>query len=185
MKSYVKNKSRYDGVKLKKSTKLLLWNFFFKLKKISYYSEFFLISSLFRVDTTFSANLKYNRSFFLVNINVYRILDRYNITYLTLKNHKKKLEFFYFSFIVNLMIMKIVFTINEKTNSVISLPKKKMVHTVLRSPHTDKRSREQFKRIDYHYLITYPSFIFFNPYYFYNIIDNSITQLTIQYLIKQ
>lgn len=46
------------------------------------------------------------------------------------------------------------FLLNKKKHlSVVSLPNKKEIFTLLRSPHTDKKSREQFRKLQYRKLL--------------------------------
>jgi hypothetical protein len=59
---------------------------------------------------------------------------------------------------------------NSLLNSIVALPTKKTKYTVLRSPHTDKKSREQFA------LSVYKQIIYFSYY-----IDNDLINLLIKY----
>lgn len=44
--------------------------------------------------------------------------------------------------------------LNKKNNfKIVSLPNKKQIFTLLRSPHTDKKSREQFRKLEFKKLI--------------------------------
>jgi small subunit ribosomal protein S10 len=81
--------------------------------------------------------------------------------------------------------------LNLKTSKSISLPTKIQRYTVLRSPHIDKKSREQFEIKHYKKLLV----IYFNPensfevaniQYIINYINNSLSgcQLNITYLNK-
>lgn len=48
----------------------------------------------------------------------------------------------------------IQFLLNKKKHlGVVSLPNKKEIFTLLRSPHTDKKSREQFRKLQYRKLL--------------------------------
>lgn len=74
----------------------------------------------------------------------------------------------------NLKILKLVLLYNYSFKiSKFFLPKKYSLTTVLRSPHTDKRSREQFNIIQYKSVIAYPLFFsisnshFINNYFFF------------------
>ncbi|MGX7591485.1 30S ribosomal protein S10 [Candidatus Karelsulcia muelleri] len=62
-------------------------------------------------------------------------------------NYKIKIKAFD-GYILNLSVIKIINYIskqNIKVNGPITLPTKKKIYTILRSPHVHKKSREQFK----------------------------------------
>ncbi|MGX7592878.1 30S ribosomal protein S10 [Candidatus Karelsulcia muelleri] len=62
-------------------------------------------------------------------------------------NYKMKIKAFD-GYILNLSVIKIINYIskqNIKVNGPITLPTKKKIYTILRSPHVHKKSREQFK----------------------------------------
>ncbi|MGX7593447.1 30S ribosomal protein S10 [Candidatus Karelsulcia muelleri] len=62
-------------------------------------------------------------------------------------NYKIKIKAFD-GYILNLSVIKIMNYIskqNIKVNGPITLPTKKKIYTILRSPHVHKKSREQFK----------------------------------------
>ncbi len=62
-------------------------------------------------------------------------------------NYKIKIKAFD-GYILNLSLIKIINYIskqNIKVNGPITLPTKKKIYTILRSPHVHKKSREQFK----------------------------------------
>lgn len=48
--------------------------------------------------------------------------------------------------------------VGEHCNNIV-LPKIRSLKTVLRSPHIDKRSREQFEKIEHRSLMLLPSYI--------------------------
>ncbi|MGX7593591.1 30S ribosomal protein S10 [Candidatus Karelsulcia muelleri] len=64
-----------------------------------------------------------------------------------LLNYQIKIKAFD-GYILNLSVRKIINYIskqNIKVNGPITLPTKKKIYTILRSPHAHKKSREQFK----------------------------------------
>lgn len=66
--------------------------------------------------------------------------------------------FFLYSNFLELSILKYGF---------VNMPKKYKTFTVLKSPHTDKKSREQFHLIEYKKILKYPIFISLNNSFFY------------------
>lgn len=122
---------------------LLNLNLFF-LK--NHYHKFFINNLKFIVLLLFYINkpffIKSNKLLFLININnilvpFYQLILKIN----------------------NLNFIKLLLNSNKKYNlSKFSLPKKYSLTTVLKSPHTDKRSREQFHIISYKSSLKYPLF---------------------------
>jgi hypothetical protein len=94
--------------------------------------------------------LNSSKKYLLLNFNVFKI---FNFMYLF-----KLLFKIVILFILSINIKKNIFN----SSSLAFLPKKYNLTTILRSPHVDKRSREQFHLIEYKSTITYP--LFFSVY---------------------
>jgi len=71
---------------------------------------------------------------------------------ITRENSITKLANLYLFFFIQLILTK------KKHLGVVSLPNKKEIFTLLRSPHTDKKSREQFRKLQYRKLLKGMSF---------------------------
>jgi hypothetical protein len=109
-------------------SKLIITNIKFIIISLFYLSKPFLIKS---INSTLLVNVNY-----LMNI-LYKLILKLN----------------------NLYFIKLLLIYNNKFNlSKFSLPKKYSLTTVLKSPHTDKRSREQFHIIHYKSSLRYPLF---------------------------
>lgn len=114
------------------------------------------------------------------------IIVKYSKVHLKIKSFHPKL----FEKALNKILNKVT-ALNLKISKSISLPTKIQRYTVLRSPHIDKKSREQFEIRHYKKLLI----IYFDPLntlevanvqYIVNYINNSLSgcQLNITYLNK-
>lgn len=111
---------------------------------------------------------------------------KYSKVHLNIKSFHPKL----FEKALNKILNKTA-ALNLKTSKSISLPTKIQRYTVLRSPHIDKKSREQFeikhyKKLLVIYFNSKNAFEVANIQYIINYINNSLSgcQLNITYLNK-
>lgn len=86
--------------------------------------------------------------------------------------YKKKLNnlFFIYNLIINYfgLCIKLLSFMHFFKCNYTSLPKKISRYTVLKSPHIDKRSREQFQLIQYKKLLKIPFFFISTNNFFFN-----------------
>lgn len=113
--------------------------------------------------------------FLLYNIkNLILIKFFKNFNFIFFKNKLLKASYNLFLKINNFNFVKIfIFYNNNFIFSNFCLPKKYSLFTLLKSPHTDKRSREQFHLISYKSTLKYPLFLsvynsnFINIFFFF------------------
>lgn len=131
--------------------------FFYFLKKIFMYKKFFLFFFLKRLFLNLFTQLKAVYTFLLLKKKNYFINNYSNLfikesifsdPFVLLK--KKENNSFNFSNLISLyylmLFSKLFFFMFKSVNlSYFSLPIKKNKYTILRSPHIDKKSREQFE----------------------------------------
>nr|NP_066518.1 ribosomal protein S10 [Naegleria gruberi]AAG17796.1 ribosomal protein S10 [Naegleria gruberi] len=138
--------------------------FFYFLKKIFMYKKFFLFFFLKRLFTNLFVQLKSIYSFLVLKKENYNIINYSNFftkesffsdSFNILKN-KNNLNFNFnnlFSIYYTMLFAKLFFFMFKSANlSYFSLPIKKNKYTILRSPHIDKKSREQFE-LKHSYLV--------------------------------
>ncbi len=131
--------------------------FFYFLKKIFMYKKFFLFFFLKRLFLNFFTQLKAVYSFLLLKKKIYYI-SNYSSVFtkesvfsdsFTLLKKRENYSFNFsnlFSLYYLMLFSKLFFFMFKSVNlSYFSLPIKKNKYTILRSPHIDKKSREQFE----------------------------------------
>jgi hypothetical protein len=131
--------------------------FFYFLKKIFMYKKFFLFFFLKRLFSNLFVQLKAVYSFLMLKKNnyffngysgVFLKESLFNDFFFTLKS-KENTSFNFnnvFSIYYMMLFSKLFFFMFKSANlSYFSLPIKKNKYTILRSPHIDKKSREQFE----------------------------------------
>ena len=131
--------------------------FFYFLKKIFMYKKFFLFFFLKRLFSNLFMQLKSFYSFLtlkkehcsVVNYSSFFTKESFfSDSFYLLKNKKNvSLDFnSLFSIYYSMLLSKLFFFMFKSANlSYFSLPIKKNKYTILRSPHIDKKSREQFE----------------------------------------
>lgn len=131
--------------------------FFYFLKKIFMYKKFFLFFFLKRLFSNLFMQLKSFYSFLtlkkehcsVVNYSSFFTKESFfSDSFYLLKNKKNvSLDFnSLFSIYYSMLFSKLFFFMFKSANlSYFSLPIKKNKYTILRSPHIDKKSREQFE----------------------------------------
>jgi len=138
--------------------------FFYFLKKIFMYKKFFLFFFLKRLFLNLFKNIKQAYSFLLLNKSNY-IINNYfysmiqesffsntNFTFLE-KNSSSVCFNNFFLIYYHMLFSKLFFFMFKSVNlSYFSLPIKRNKITILRSPHIDKKSREQFE-LKHSYLV--------------------------------
>ena len=136
-KSFFKNTSTNLLLKIHKRLLRILYYFVLSLKKIILKQS---ISNTIRI--LWFRCLEKNHSL-PYNITCYKFfLSSYKKNFFTQLSYKQCL----------------LLLVDNKYKSLVSLPKKKSHKTVLRSPHIDKRSREQFIKITRHSFLRLPTF---------------------------
>lgn len=127
--------------------------------------DYLFFFSLFDLNSTF-----YFSTFYLTYFNysnLYDICAIYNtkLMYIYILN---VLSFYFFFFYISFFSCNLLFFFSLSINFA-SLPNKLVKFTVLKSPHTDKKSREQFELKTYKKVLSYPYFFFdFYNYLFYH-----------------
>ncbi len=131
--------------------------FFYFLKKIFMYKKFFLFFFLKRLFLNLFTQLKAVYSFLLLKKKNYYISNYSSVftkesvfsDFFTLLKKKENYSFNFsnlFSLYYLMLFSKLFFFMFKSVNlSYFSLPIKKNKYTILRSPHIDKKSREQFE----------------------------------------
>lgn len=135
---------------------------------------------------------KYYKSILLnikfLNLQLYYIisLNRCNFTtyfLISMVNYKYMLKLLLG--IINIFLLSInIKKLSFKSTATSFLPKKYSLTTVLKSPHIDKRSREQFHLIEYKSLVVYPLFFsisknnLFNKLFLFDQNFNTISDIT-------
>lgn len=131
--------------------------FFYFLKKIFMYKKFFLFFFLKRMFLTLFTQLKEVYSFLIINKDKYfintffgSILNEslFSDSFSVLKTNNNINSNFkcLFSIYYSMLFSKLFFFMFKSANlSYFSLPIKRNKYTILRSPHIDKKSREQFE----------------------------------------
>lgn len=138
--------------------------FFYFLKKIFMYKKFFLFFFLKRLFTNLFVQLKSIYSFLILKKKNYSIINYSNLitkesnfsdSFSVLKNKSNSNLNFnsLFSIYYTMLFSKLFFFMFKSANlSYFSLPIKRNKYTILRSPHIDKKSREQFE-LKHSYLV--------------------------------
>lgn len=131
--------------------------FFYFLKKIFMYKKFFLFFFLKRIFLNLFTQLKQIYSFLILEKKKYLVSSYFNLftkesNYSDLftvlkKKDSSSLHFnSLFSAYYSMLFAKLFFFMFKSANlSYFSLPIKRNKYTILRSPHIDKKSREQFE----------------------------------------
>lgn len=153
IKSFLKNSAINFVKKFHKRLYHIIHIFLVALKRIliksSLYTLFFSNRSLLDIkkNNTFYKN-KGHHFFYNLSFN----------SHINIQLYKYLLTCYRYYFFLFLVYTKFLDYILEIHNSITSLPNKKKKKTILRSPHIDKRSREQFEKITRHSFIQLPIF---------------------------
>ena len=131
--------------------------FYYFLNKVFLYKKFFFFYFIKKMLTVLFSKIKKIFSFFFLNkktIDVSFFTSTIlkesiysNVSFLNIKNNESNPSFFslfdlnYFTFFLKLFI----FIFKQLTFSYFAVPLKRNKYTILRSPHVDKKSREQFE----------------------------------------
>lgn len=128
-----------------------------------YLFNFFLYKKNYYINTykLFILSLTINKEFQLLLQNVFFLYTNHTLITRCIFSFKTIVLFFLvYSTFLELSILKY-----SSTN----VPKKYKTFTVLKSPHTDKKSREQFHLIEYKKILKYPTFLSLsNSFLLYN-----------------
>lgn len=148
--------------------------FFYFLKKVFLYKKFFFFFFIKRLFSVLYLNIKSNYSFFLLNKNNF-FISNYNNSHLKesmftdsffiAKENKRNTSSFnsYVSMYYIMLFAKLFFFMYKSANiSYFSLPIKRNKFTILRSPHIDKKSREQFELKHFYVVLNELSLFSFN-----------------------
>lgn len=145
---------------------IIVNNFFSKYSSYikEYYFSQYLIEKKYLNRKTLYLNYKYHL-YTSINIIFYsKLLSNYNFFYFLYK-------VLIFVFFIWLYILKYLNFYKLKT---FSIPIKGKVYNVLRSPHADSKSREKFKLKKIKKIISFPSFIGHNMFFF-SFLNDSIS----------
>jgi hypothetical protein len=138
--------------------------FFYFIKKVFMYKKFFLyffikrlFKSLFNSIKSFYSFLLFNKSNYIISTYNFSLLNKssFDDAFFVLKENRKLNHNFSDIMYMQYMMLfsKLFFFMFKSVNlSYFSLPIKRNKYTILRSPHIDKKSREQFE-LKHSYLV--------------------------------
>jgi len=157
VRSFLKNASTNSIKKIIKRVSRILYNFLSAVKRI-----------LLKYKSFYRVNLEHRKKKlllegYLFNTNIsYTVLPfqktKHPLLHMKIKDHKLFLSQYRNFFILFYTYHILVTTLHNTKIKFVSLPTTVTKKTVLRSPHIDKRSREQFERNSSHSMTYIPSF---------------------------
>jgi hypothetical protein len=105
--------------------------------------------------------------------------------YFFIKVRKSLLNFYRVRLQVYFIFWNLLFSVVVAQYSNISLPRNRSLKTVLRSPHIDKRSREQFEKIEHRSLMLLPSYLSNLSYIINYVVPTFGVQITQNMVLKR
>lgn len=109
---------------------------------------------------------------------------RQTVQYL-IRIHKSVLDFYRVRLHIYFVFWNLVFSVIVAKPNNISLPRTRNLKTVLRSPHIDKRSREQFEKVEHRSLMLLPSYLSNLSYVINYVVPTFGVQVTQHQVLKR
>ena len=140
---------------------------------------YLLFYKLINFNNIIIKNIYYNNYIFN-NLNLYSFknyinLNLYNLNSINILYYYNYFFYLYKTFIfINYIWLYSIKFLNFYNLNISSLPTKKKIFTVLRSPHKDKKAREKFKINKIKKIISFPSFIG-NNLFFIDILNEAVS----------
>jgi ribosomal protein S10 len=163
IRTYLKGRDILLSKKVNKTLYFILFNLSIKIKLLIVrlkndtikliYADNYSISSTSKLYSDSLAKRLFTSSIYVSQTREFLLVCGIGSLKKTISVYK---ELFYL-FVMNLICIS--FTSRNRIANVSSMPSKRTLKTVIRSPHIYKRSREQFERVSYHSFIQYFSII--------------------------
>lgn len=161
IRTYLKGRDILLSKKVNKSIYLVLFNLSIKIKLLIVRLKNDTIKLIYADNVSIAYNL-YSDSLLkrLLTSSIYGSKMRGLLLVCCIGMLKQTISVYkelFYLFVMNIICL--FFTSRNLLFNVSSMPSKRTLKTVIRSPHVYKRSREQFERVSYHSFIQYSSII--------------------------
>ncbi len=161
IRTYLKGKDVLISKKINKSVFFSFFNLSIKIKRLIINLKTNYIKSTYSKQLPFLLTSRQHSSVFvrllLASCYFYNCTTTGLNLVVDIKNSLNTYKELLFLLVMNVVLVSI--TSRNFIRNVSSMPSKRTLKTVIRSPHIDKSSREQFERISYHSIIKYSTII--------------------------